>query len=117
MDHYQFTLLRKSLIEQKLLKDLDQIKPHEWENRKVIGKVRPGDFFELTCRSRIYDVMHLEAMVRGVEAIMSLLQQMIISEEVKGEPEKLNELMDTINNDPMTYGYQIMDRMLEGSCR
>lgn len=115
VDHFQFTLLRKSLIEQKLLNDLDQIKPHEWESRKVIRKIKPGDFFELTCRSRIYDVMHLESMARSIEAIMSLLQQMMISEEVKKEPGKLNELMDRINNDPMMYGYQIMDKMLEGS--
>lgn len=115
MDHYQFTLLRKSLIEQKLLKNLDEMKSHEWESRKVIKKIKPGDFFELTCRSRIYDVMHLESMARSIEAIMNLLQQIMISEEVKKDPEKLNEFMDRVNNEPMMYGYQIMDKMLEGS--
>ena len=115
MEHYQFTLLRKALIEQDMLKDLDKIKSHEWDNRKAVEKIKPGDFFELTCRSRIYDIKHLEGMAIGIEAIFNLLQQMAIAEDIKSEPSKLSEVLETINNSPTDYGYALMNKTLGGS--
>lgn len=54
--------------------------------------------------------MHLEGIARSIESIMNLLQQMIISEEVKKDPSKTNEIVDTINTDSVSYGYKVMIR-------
>lgn len=44
VEHYQFSILKKALIENGLLINLDQIKAHEWENRKGLKKLIQGIF-------------------------------------------------------------------------
>ena len=114
-EHHRFTLFREALIEQDLLNNLDFVKSHDWVDRKAIKKLKPGDFIEMTCRAKIFDVSHLEGMAISIESLIGLLQQIQMSEEVKADPSKLKELVQAADSNPMELGYQTYQKLLGSS--
>lgn len=114
-EHHRFTLFRESLIENNLLIDLDVIKPHQWKDRKALRKLKPGDFIELTCRAKIFDVSHLEGMALSIETLMDLLQQFQMSKEVENDPSKLEKIVEEADSNAMELGYKIYQKLLGSS--
>ncbi|MDH8679286.1 hypothetical protein QE109_14100 [Fusibacter bizertensis] len=114
-EHHRFTLFRESLIENSLLISIDDINSHEWENRKAIKKFEPGDFVEMTCRVKIFDVTHLEGMAVSLESLMTMLQQFMLSKEVEENPDKMKEIIERADNDATSYGYEIYQKVLGSS--
>lgn len=118
LDHFQFTLLRNALVEQKLLLNLDDFKQNEWDNGKALEKIKPGDFIELTCRVKLLDVTHLESIANTIEKLVETIQQMNIFEQAEKRHqsgENLDEYLAEIQKSPVTMGYEITKSSLGGN--
>jgi len=115
LDHYQFNLLRNALLEHRSLKDLDEIKPHEWSNRTFLKKVKPGDFVEFTCRTKLFDVKHLESIARTFEQLMNLMQQVAISEMLQkkeSDGENVGQIIENMSKGDSALSYAILKQAL-----
>ncbi|SIQ03435.1 DUF6414 family protein [Halanaerobium kushneri] len=108
LDHFQFSLLHNALVEQNLLKNLDNYKPHEWSKGKVSKDLKPGDFIEITSRVRIFDVSHLEGIATGLEKFVEVLGQISASEKVNTmikNGTNPDEAFEYLNENAIEIGY------------
>lgn len=115
LDHHQFTLLRNALMEQNLLKELDQFKQSDWNNGSVLGQLKPGEFIELTCRVKLLDVKHLESIANSMERLFDMMQQMSLSEKAEEKfqaGESLDDFLAEIAKAPVTMGYESTKKTL-----
>lgn len=112
LNHYQFSLLIDALKENKLLKDLDIYKPHEWKPRgKVVESLKPGDFIELTCRTKIEDVSYLGSVASALEKFIEMMNQVKAAEMVKvliNEGRTADEALQLITDTPVQFGLDSM---------
>ncbi|SFM15744.1 DUF6414 family protein [Halanaerobium salsuginis] len=108
LDHFQFTLLRNALLEQKILKNLDDKKAHEWNNGKAAKDIEFGDFIELTSRVKFFDVSHLKSIASGLEKFIEMTDQITTAKKIHKmiqEGTSAEEAMEYINKNAMQMGY------------
>lgn len=116
LNHFQFSLLKNALDENKRLKNLDKYKPHEWKpNGKVSKELKPGDFVELTCRVEFVDVTRTENVAKGFEKILELMTQIFISEkvqEIMNLGNTADQAMNKLKDSSVQFQYEAMSSIL-----
>lgn len=117
LNHYQFSLLINSLRENKLLKNLDTAKPHEWKPRGTVHKnLKPGDFIEVECKVEFVDVSHVVSVVRALEKFMEMMNGIVaaqkINEMITEEKVSPDQALQEITSNPMQFGYDCAQRFL-----
>lgn len=113
LNHYQFTLLRDSLIEQQLLINLDKFPAYDWDKNRIRDKIKAGDFIEFSCNSRLFDSNHLRSVVNSFEKLVDLLQQKEIADRVeKLSTEEVAEFITNVQANNIEYGYNVLSSIL-----
>ncbi len=121
LSHYKFTLLQNALCENKLLKDLDKIKPNSWKvNEDIRKKIKPGQFIEFTCRTEFVDVTRSENMAKCIEKLQEIITQIDIANKSKSIMDKnknikLDDIFNQFEKNPMQLGYDSLKNFLGDS--